>query len=188
MPMGLEEIIFSIENDTKAKVTKIIDDAKAEAARIRENAAKDAAEYTSEMRFRAQTEANQLIAREASKADIEAKQIYQNAMSSVLNDTISIIRENLSAYAKSDSYTKLLNKLAKRASDELGGDCTIMVQKNDIAKLRGASAKVVSSEEKFVGGLKAASKDQSMYVDYSLEAILESIKDQLATNLMKLMK
>lgn len=186
--MGLEEIISNIENDTKAKVNKVVDDAKAEASRIRDNAAKDAAEYTSEMRFRSQTEANQLVARETSKADIEAKQIYQNAVSTVLGGTISTIQDNLSGYVKSDAYVKLLNKLAARAIDELDGDCTITVQKADLPKLKGIDAKVVAAKDNFVGGLKAVSKDESMYVDYSLEAILEGMKDQLATNLMKLME
>ncbi len=188
--MGLEEIISNIEGDTKAKVNKILDDAKAEAVKVRQNALKDAEEYTADMAARAQTEVNQLMAREQSRSDIEAKQIYNNTVNKTIDDALNVIKSNLASYAKSEQYQKLLSKLADRAVKQLGNDCIISATKADVAKLAKGKlkAKVVESDEDFSGGIKAVSEDGAMSVDYSLESLVNGMNNDLVTQLMKLIK
>ncbi len=188
--MGLEEIIKNIESDTKSKTKQIVDDAGAEAQKIKDAAAAEADEYTKSANAKADNDAKQLLMRELSRANIEAKGVYQNAVSSYINDSVKMLSNNIGEYMNSADYQKLLGKLAMLAVQELGSGCTLMLQKADIPKLKMApkDAKIVESKEKFLGGLRGLSQDGTMYVDYSIEKIIDSLKDGIAVKLLDLIK
>ncbi len=184
--MGLEEIIKNIEADTKAKSKQIVDAANAEAKKIEENAAAEAAEQTKDSNSKADSDAKQLLTRELSRANIEGKGIYQEAVNGYINDAMQTLGDNLGDYTASAEYQKLLGVIAATAVKELGPGCTLMLQKRDLQKLRGAGkdAKITESREQFAGGLRGLSQDGKMYVDYSLEKIIESLKDGIAVKLL----
>lgn len=186
--MGLEEIIDKIENDTEIKIKQIIDDARAKAAKIINDAKAKANQKTNEMKEKAENDSKQIVNREASRSMVEASQIYQEKLNSVVSNAISMIKNNTSSYTSSQNYSKLLSKLADNAVEALGENCSIYIQKNDMQKLKSARFNISASQEQFSGGLKAVSKDQTMYVDYTLEKIIDGVSDRIAFEVLKMVE
>lgn len=184
--MGLEEIIKNIENDTKAKVKQILDDAQKEADKIKVDAELQASSHLNEVQVKANSDAKQIQMREMSRANTEAKAIFQSVLNESIKGSFNQVYDGLNDYVKSEDYSKLLAKLVQLASSELGEGCKIYVQKQDLQKVKGKqSANLLEAKEKFIGGLRGTSKDGKMYVDYSLEHIVESLRDQISVNILK---
>jgi len=186
--MGLKEIIDRIESDAEAKARKALDDAKEESEKITKDAESEASKRVAEAKARAESQSKMIIAREGSKANVEASQMYHERLNGEVNAAIGSIGDFLQEYAKGQEYGKLLQKLADRAAGELGEDCTVSVRPNDIKLIKPGRYAVVASSEQFVGGLKASSKDGAMFVDYTLEKILSMVKDRVAVEILKLVK
>ncbi len=185
--MGLEEIIKNIELDTKARVKQIDDDALVASRKIEEEAEDKANEFLDGQKEKAKNDASQFLARELSRANIEAKGLYQKALNGAINDSFSILSDSMGEYTQNSDYQKLLGKLAAAAIAELGNDCKIFLCKKDIGKLK-ISATVIESEEDFVGGVRTESKDGKRYIDFSIGKIIDSLRDMMAVKVMDLIK
>lgn len=187
--MGLEDILKNIESDTKAKVRQTVDQSISDAQVIADQAAAQADKIMKDSRAKAEMDAKQLQARELSRANIEAKNTYQNSVNKALGESFKAIQDGLWDYVNTDDYAKLLNKLAAMAISELGDGCTLVVQKKDIPKLKlRGNAKVEASDKEFVGGVIGVSANGMMSVDYSLEKVLDGMKDGIAVKLLDLIK
>lgn len=186
--MGLEEIIKNIELDTKARAKQILDDAAAQAEKTYLDADAKATDYIGQMGARDDNEAKQLIVREQSRANIEAKGIYQRAVNDAINGSLITLHSSLGSYVQGADYPKLLGKLAQLAVSELGSGCTLFLQKKDVQRIKQQNCTVEEAKESFVGGLRGVSKDGSMLVDYSIEKITDSLKDEIAVRLLDLIK
>ncbi len=187
--MGLEEILANIERDTKAKMSQIAVEAENNAKRETEEAQKRAEAYNRHMEQKAQGDSSRLLARELSRANIEARRIYGEALESTINSTLDEVRESLNDYAKGADYPGLLNKLAKAAYDELGSDCMLYLQKRDLPKLKVAKGiDPKESKEEFSGGLKAVSKDGRLSIDYTLENLFSMVKEDIAVQILKMIQ
>lgn len=187
--MGLEEIIKNIETDTKSRAKQILDDAAAQAEKIYLDADASAKEHIEQVNAKAESDAKQLVLRELSRANIEAKGIYQNAVNDSINQSLDTLHNSLGEYMKSADYSKLLGKLATLAVGELGDGCTLLLQKTDLPKIKASQGSTVQeAKEEFVGGLRGYSKDKSMYVDFSLDKIIGSLKEDIAVRLLDLIK
>ncbi|MCL5430290.1 MAG: V-type ATP synthase subunit E [Candidatus Marsarchaeota archaeon] len=187
--MGLEEIVNGINKDTQEKIEAMMKDANAKADRIIEEAKREAEVHKKEMDEKAKHDAQMLDARERSRANIESRHIYDNAVNSKMQEILYIIRSYLSEYVKTADYGKLLNKLESDAEAQLGSDCTVFVMKRDMPILKGAKAKIKAIGEKnsMVGGLEAESADGTRSVDYSLEHLFEDLKQELSAEILKIM-
>lgn len=187
--MGLEEILKNIELDTKTKVKQIADEADAEVGKIDNQSRNEVEEYRKNAKIKAENDAKQLLTRELSRANTEAKGVYQGAVNNYIDDSISQLNENIGSYLNSADYQKLLNKLAGMATQELGPGCTLEVRKADAQKLKAPKdSKVVASKDDFIGGVRATSEDGKRYVDYSMEKIIETLRDNMAVGLLEMIK
>ena len=185
--MGLEEIIKDIDTDTKSRAKQVLDQAHAEAKMTLESSEAEEKAIHHAAESKAASDSRQELVREASRANVEAKGIYQQAVSEYINSATDTLAKSLQAYTKSAQYKKLMPKLAKSASNQLGSGCTITVQALDLKLLSGASvgdANIAKSKEQFAGGLKAVSQDGKRYIDYSLESIAESLSDSITVKLL----
>jgi len=183
--MGLEEILKNIESDTKAKAKQIADSTEAEIDKINEQSLAEVEEYKKNARIKAENDAKQLMTRELSRANTEAKGVYQSAVNDYINDSMDSLNGTIDKYLEGPDYRKLLNKLAEMATRELGEGCTLMVQRRDAQKLKTTGVKVAEATEEFLGGLRATSEDGKLYVDYSIEKIIELLRDSIAVRLLE---
>ncbi len=186
--MGLDEIIGKIESDSETKARQVVDKGKAEAERILAEARQNAKERIERSASKAANESKMILARETSKANVEASQMYQERLNDEVGRSIEGLRSSLGSYTSTDQYKKLLQKLAAKASDELGEGCEIYVQKVDVPKIKASGFTVSEAREGFSGGLKATSKDGNKYIDYTLETLLSGLRDNIAVEVLKLVK
>lgn len=185
--MGLEEIIKDIDTDTKSRAKQVLDQAHSDAKKILDSSLAEEKAIYEAAESKAAIDSRQELVRETSRANVEAKGIYQQAVSEYIKTATDTLTKSLQAYANSAQYKKLMPKLAESASSQLGSGCTITVQARDLKLLSGASvgdAKITKSKEQFAGGLKAVSQDGKRYIDYSLESIAESLSDNIAVKLL----
>jgi vacuolar-type H+-ATPase subunit E/Vma4 len=187
--MSLDEIKQNIESDTRSKVKQIVDQAGTEAKKIENDAAEEARRYEESAKGKTATDAKQLLVRELSRANIAGKEIYQSAVNDYLTESTATLQKALPGYTRSKDYKKLLGKLARMAASELGEGCTLMLQSQDIKKLDSLKGvKIAKSSEKFTGGLKGESSDGKRSIDYSLENILDSMKESIGVRLLSQVK
>ncbi len=184
--MGLDEILANIEKETDESVRRIMSDADGQAERIIGEADAVAKKHSQSMEAKARNDANQLVAREVSKASIASKMAYYEEVDRRVGAALDGIAEGLKDYVKSQEYKKLLASLAEKARLELGSDCTMLVQRSDAEALKHdkKDAAIGIAEERFSGGLKASSADGKREVDYTLETLLERLRDKVAIHLL----
>ncbi len=186
--MGLQEIVGKIESDAEVKARQIVDGAKAEAEKTLVDAQTKAKQRVQEAREKAANEAKMIIARESSRANVEASQMYHEKLNEEVNESMDTIRDSLKDFTKSQDYQKLLQKLIAMATKALGDDCKIYARSDDLPKLKTGKANVMQAQEDFSGGIKATSSDGLMSVDYTLEALLDKTKDKVAVELLEYVK
>ncbi len=183
--MGLKEILEDIDRKTGSEVEAILQKADQETKRIRDDAESRARENEQKMTERTEKEAEQIMLRETSKANIAAKMNYDLAANGKIESAIGGIPERLNKYTKSARYKKLLNLLASKAADRLGIDCTILVREEDAQLLKqDAGFRIGTASGRVSGGLIAVSADGKMEVDYTLDALLVKLHDRVAQKLL----
>ena len=184
--MGLKEILEDIDANTDAEIEGITQKAEEEAKRISEEAGARSADKTRRMEAKSKSDAEQIMIRETSKANIAAKMAYDQEANNRIEAAIDKMRDRLQEYTKSAKYGKLLNALAAKAAAELGSDCTILIRKEDMQLLdQEAGFKLGDVKEHISGGLVAASDDGKMEIDYTLDALLAALHDRLAQKLLE---
>jgi vacuolar-type H+-ATPase subunit E/Vma4 len=183
--MGLEEIVENIRSETETRVKRIIGAAKEEADKIIGATEVEAKAYLQREKENSEIEAKQLILRELSRANIEAKATLQESADSAIKKSIGLVNDQIDAYFETPAYAKLLNRLAQAARTELGDGCVLFLQERDLQKVKKApeGAHIESSGEKFSGGLKGISKNNDMFVDYSMESIMKMLNDRMAVGI-----
>ena len=187
--MGLEEIIEEIEAEASRKISELRHKSKDEESRIIAAAKSEAGKISDEANGKAADEARSIISREISKAEMEAKGLYNKAVNDSLEDALEQIRGAFGEYRNSKEYPQLLEKLVKLAAMSLGDDCRILVNSADRKLLpsRG-KLKVEADDSKVPNGIIAYSGDGRKFVDYTLRNILEDSKDAVAAELLKSIK
>ncbi len=188
--MGLEEIIADINKRKDLEVSKILGEARAQATKIVESAKQSSDKTYKEALARAELEAKQIMAREQSKANIEAKRMMYSAIFDKLSESEKLLRENMEDYKAGKDYPKLMLKLCAHSIDGLGKDCTIYVPKGDISivKKKFPKANIVEAPDNFAFGLYASSADGKKEINYGLDAVIGIIKDALFSRLMEALK
>ncbi|MGC8537473.1 MAG: V-type ATP synthase subunit E [Candidatus Micrarchaeia archaeon] len=186
--MGLEEILKNTEAEAEEKANAIISKAKDEAENIRRKADEKAKEISEEYVLKSDREAKQIIARERSRANIEAKAVIQESIDAELAKAYSSLEDSIDKFIRSDSYAKLLSKLAKDAYRLLGSGSTIAVASGDEKKFKAPAGCTVKADESIKGGMMAYSKDGKRYVDYTIDRIIERVRGRLVKKYTELIK
>lgn len=187
--MGLEEIIGEIEAEASRKISEMRHKSKDEESRITAAAKSEADRILDEANGKAADEARSIISREISKAEMEAKGLYNKAVNDSLEDALEQIRESFGEYRNGREYQQLLEKLVQLAATGLGDDCRILVNSADKKLLPSkGKLKVETDDSKVPNGIIAYSSDGRKFVDYTLRSILEDSKDAIAAELLKSIK
>ncbi len=184
--MGLKEILEDIDSKTGAEIEGIMQKADDEAGRIRSEAEAKAAEKEQSMAAKSKNDAEQIMVRETSKANIAAKMAYDVAANARVESAIGKIPGKIHEYTKGVKYRKLLDALAAKAAKELGRGCRVLVRKEDAQILpQEAGFNVEVADSQLSGGLIAVSADGKREIDYTLDALLNKLHDRLAQELLE---
>ncbi len=187
--MGLEEIIGEIESETSKKLSEMRQKARAEESGIIGAAKAEVKRISDDAEDRAADSSRSILSREVSKAEMEAKGIYNKAVNDSLEDALEQIRASFSDYRKGKEYAQLMEKLVRLSARSLGEDCKVLVNGADrkLVPSKG-KMKVEADDARVPDGLVAYSADGRRFVDYTLRNILEGSRDSVAAELLKQIK
>lgn len=179
--MGLNELRKELAKNADKQADAIIDEAKANAKAITSSAEKTA----KEMVAKAETEGKALAveeARKVSSARVRAKHIESQSRENVLAVAFKQLRTEVAKTpSKKKDYERLFNVLLERALSEVGKDATVHCRSADASLAKKLAGKVESID--CLGGLRAVSKEGTVIVDYTLDALLEDYSDELRSQM-----
>lgn len=185
--MSLEGIEKHIKQEEKERVRSILSAAKKKYYLILANSAKKVEKTMSDNSSKMKFDMNSLFDAEVNAAKAEAEKRYNLAFSEKLNEISKNTEKVLGEFVETENYKELLKKLVNKAHTELGEETSIYVKDRDLELVKSAfpNLKVSSTNEKFIGGVKAMSKDGSMGVDLTLKELLRRNNDVLIANISK---
>ena len=109
------------------------------------------------------------------KIKIDSKGIKMEKKREIVDSALNTSYYHLMNITKSKRYDSILNSMVSTATKILGDDCEIFASETDAKKIKNANV-----DHKINGGIIAYSKDKKRMLDFRLNSIFQSIKDDLA--------
>lgn len=177
--MGVDSLLKEVEEKRSKALGALEREYGAKADEIR----KKTEEQVTYISSSAEREAADLSQKETIKIQgasrLQAKRILLDATEGLLESNISFLRQELAGFAESQEYQQLLPKMARYASEKLGGDISVVCRKQDEAALRAAGAKIAAADLGTIGGFKAENSEETLELDLTFEEIIRSRDDDI---------
>lgn len=182
--MGVDALLKEVEERRK----KALEALEEEYSSKREEVKKRTDEQLAYVAENAKREATAASQREKIRiqgaAKLQAKKVMFDATEQMLESNISALRDALEGIASSSAYRDLLTKMARYASQRLGGKITVRCRKSDESALKSAGAKVASADLQSMGGFVATSADGSLELDLTFEELLRGREDDVRASIL----
>jgi vacuolar-type H+-ATPase subunit E/Vma4 len=192
-------LISRILEDAKEQSSAIVAEAKRSAEKLLEEkeqeAQKKAQKACQEIRRSAEADTENIVHRESVDAIIKARWIMLSEKRKIIDEVFMKVKDRLRAYAKEESYQKLLIHIIEEAAVAAGeGRLEVLVNESDSQRklpLKELSAKVSSKLDvettlklsdkiiNAIGGAVVQSEDGRTKIDNTLESILERERKNL---------
>ncbi len=177
--MAIEKLSAQIAQSAHEEAAKVIHAANEAAAETVKEAKASAVHRMKS----AADEAREMVAAQRAErlaaAKLEAKKIIAHAQDEAVTGSLEHVWSELRHFRKTKEYAKLLSSLAEQALAELGErDGAIFVNEEDqklLSGMKNLSKKPIECS----GGCIAETKDGSVRVNLTFEAIMESEQDTL---------
>ncbi|MEM3684241.1 MAG: V-type ATP synthase subunit E [Conexivisphaerales archaeon] len=166
--------LSSIEEEFKKKAEELERQARAEIQSIQRKAEAESA-------IRAQSETNRIIG----AARLEAKRLLFDAMEKMMSSNVQRLNELLKSYVESESYRKLLLRMAKYASSRLGKGMLVSCRAEDKQLLNSNGYKTVDNDLQCLGGIKAYDASKTLELDLTFEELLRMKDEQIRSAIME---
>lgn len=196
---SLDRLISRILEDAKEQSSAIVAEAKRSAEKLLEEkeqeAQKKAQKACQEIRRSAEADTENIVHRESVDAIIKARWIMLSEKRKIIDEVFMKVKDRLRAYAKEESYQKLLIHIIEEAAVAAGeGRLEVLVNESDSQRklpLKELSAKVSSKLDvettlklsdkiiNAIGGAVVQSEDGRTKIDNTLESILERERKNL---------
>ncbi len=182
--MGVDSLLKEVEEKRSRALDALEEEFKAK----REEIGKRTASESSYIAEAAMKEAGDLSQKETTRvlgaAKLQAKKAMFDAIEALLENNISLLKEELATYAESPAYKQLLSKMAAYAAKRLGGKVVVVCREEDAAGLKAAGVKIASSDLNSIGGFRAESSDGTLEMDLTFEEILRSREDEVRSAIL----
>ena len=179
--MGLEAVKEEIIRNAKAQEEALIAEARQQVKRIMDVTEKKIAEIME----KSNEETKRIIAmikkRELASAELDNKKALLEAKNQVIDSVFSDARgkiEKLDPGKKEEYIKKLLEKAEKDIEV-----ANVYCNKKDVSLVKGYTAEATY----IIGGIIAENKDQTVRVDYSFDAMLQSIEENELQSINKIL-
>jgi len=177
--MGADALLKEVE-ERRAKALEALE---AEYSAKRDEVKKRTDEQVAFVTDSANKEAVSLAQKESTKVEgatkLQAKKTLFDATEKLLENNVSLLKQELADYAGSPAYRELLAKMAAYASKRLGGKISVVSRKSDESALKAAGAKIVSADLNSIGGFMAENADRTLELDLTFEEVLRSRGDDV---------
>jgi V/A-type H+-transporting ATPase subunit E len=187
--MALEDILVAIDAQVQAEQAQILEEAEAEADRIEAEARQDAEAIRERHFARLQHQADADRVRRVNEARLDARFKVMQAKEALLTAVFDEAARRL-AQARTDSrYADALGRLIQEVIDELGEDVIIRLDSRDTALAAQCTIPATCTVDPSLecwGGIVAATLDNRLVVNNTLEARLEQAQALLRNDLTTL--
>ncbi len=174
--MGFEELVKRIKEETDAKVAELLNNAKKQIQEESLKSEEHAVKIMQHYKQKGKQESEQVLAREHSISIIESKLIQQRALDKKIFESYELLEKNMDKFMRSKRYASLLEKLVDMAKTELGNNCIVEARKEDIKLITNAKAK---ANPDVLNGIMAYSDDGKRYINYSMDNIIDGMREKL---------
>ena len=179
--MGLEAVKDEILANARKQEDALLAEAKKEADKIMKEAQNSIAEFKQKTEAETKRLAEMINRQETASAELESKKLIleakKEAMESAFDEARKIV-EKLSG-KKREEY---MNRLLEKAKNDIEVD-KVYCNKNDARLVKGFKAESAD----IIGGIIAENKDGTVRVDYSFDALLQTIKENELQKISKLL-
>jgi len=168
--MALTEVIGDVRRDGATRAQRILDEARAEAARITDAARERATAYATERQAQAQRDAAQVAAQVESHAEFEARKMVLAAEAELRNTLRTTVLDGFAALPKATRDAHLAKLLAM--AKEVVGNGTVYGAKDDEAALKAQRTFKFGGGADIRGGIVVEAADGLTRLDLSYETLL----------------
>ena len=176
--MGAEALLREVEERRK----KALEQLEAEYAGKKSALAKHNSEEIASIAESERKEVVTMTERERTRisgaAKLQAKKMLFDATEKMLENNILALRQSLAEYSDSKEYPDVLARMARYATRRLGQGVGVVCRQSDVAILKKAGARVISSDLKSIGGFRAESENGNLELDLTFEEILRSHEEE----------
>ncbi len=184
--MGLEEMLDSIDRETRVRVEGLGKRAREESEGIVGAAEAEAKRLLAESVSKAKAEGEGEMRRALASKSMELKRRYHNALNEIISDSIARIYESVDDFRASETYAKLMPLLYKRVIGALGADCIIRMRAEDARLLGERIGDRLRDDDGVRAGMIGVSRDGLREVDYSFKSIIDMVENDLSGSLSEM--
>lgn len=181
-----------LEKEASAEIEAILSEAQERASEIVSKAKEEAANIASQRSRSAANQAEALVVRAKSAAQLESSSLRLKAQHGVVENVMEAVKAKIKAL-KGKSYEEVLAKLLKEASDSLGGNVKEVIvnpkdQKVADKLLADAGLKAkVSTSDSIESGIRLKAEGSNVIIENSLLGRLNALKDELASDVSRVL-
>ncbi len=179
--MSLESVKDEILESAKEQASSLIAEARKEASKLTRETEKKIEEMKEKSDAEAKKAMDFIKRQELASADMENKKMLLDSKKQIIDAAFAEARKKLESLddKKREAYMKKLLEKAN-ADIEVG---FIYCSKKDAKFVKGFDAENIN----LIGGLIAENKEKTIRVDYSFEAVLQSIRESELQNINKML-
>ncbi len=184
--MALEEIIKEIQKKKELDLADLSRKFQEDQQRLRLDADRRIKKMTEDYEKRLADERSMLERKETSEADLDARTYVRRKYSELMENGLSKALFYFEDLQKWKNYPEILQEMVAMVKKKLGSGCTVKVSSSDLPKLseyKGVS--IEASDEIGKGGIRAISKDGSMEMDLTVDAIKMDIREKLSVMILE---
>jgi len=179
--MGLESVKEEVIRNAKEKASSMLAEARKEAGRI----IREAEAKTEEMKAKSEADTKKLTdtikRQELASSELDSRKIVLDAKKQEMENVIAEARKRLEALddRNREAYIKKLLDRSKKELDVAYVYCS----KKDVKFVKGTETIITE----MLGGIIAENSEKTIRVNYSFEALLDSVKETELQNISKLL-
>lgn len=205
MSSGADKIVSSILSDAQIEADKFIQEAENEVASILDEGQKKADLEKEKILEDAKKQSNMKYQQIISEAKMNARRAQLEAREEVIEDAFKEAKEELKKIAStsSDEYVQALSEIIKEAAVEIGGgDLSVHLKSEDVAKIKDSFDKIQTDVESVtgvkttlevgenidtIGGAVLKTKSGQIEVNNTIEARMLRFKKNLRSEVAKVL-
>ncbi len=170
--MGLDEVKEEIIDEAKRKVDVILAEAKIEVGRIFDEAKRKAISHKEEAKTRTDTLIASLKRREIAAAEFDARKMMLDIKKSLIDEAMGRAKERIIKW-DDRKRADVIKRLSARAKQEIDL-AVIAANTKDKKHVKGHSFE----QAEIIAGIIGRTKDGRISVDYSVDEMLKSIREE----------
>ncbi len=181
--MSLENIINEIDNSMEEQKTKINEEYKKKINEVTENCNKKIEEFKREYTIKSEYDKKDIIKQHEDNIKLQSKKIIDDKKKELLKDALGKARSYILSLNKSVKYKEIISDMLKTCGKELGSNFIIYcngTEKEKLLESDNLKTENIVIDNSIRLGIKAASKDNKKFIDFTLDSIFDKISDDIA--------